>query len=51
MKIKVVASGDKGNCSLIETKSTRLLIDIRITYQIVKKELEKSNLTTDDIHA
>ena len=28
MKIKVLASGSKGNCSLIETKSTRFLIDI-----------------------
>ena len=40
MKIKVLASGSKGNCSLIETKSTRFLIDIGITYQRLKKELE-----------
>ena len=51
MKIKVLASGSKGNCSLIETKSTRFLIDIGITYQRLKKELEKMNLTTDDIDA
>jgi len=49
MKIKVLASGSKGNCSLIETKSARFLIDIGITYQRLKKELEKMNLTTDDI--
>ena len=49
MKIKVLASGSKGNCSLIETTSTRFLIDIGITYQRLKKELEKMNLTTDDI--
>lgn len=51
MKIKVLASGSKGNCSLIETKSTRFLIDIGITYQRLKKELEKMNLTTEDIDA
>ncbi len=51
MKIKVLASGSKGNCSLIETKSTRFLIDIGITYQRLKKELEKMNLNVDDIDA
>lgn len=51
MKIKVLASGSKGNCSLIETKSTRFLIDIGITFQRLKKELEKMKLTIDDIDA
>ena len=37
MKIKVLASGSKGNCSLIETASARFLIDIGITYQRLKK--------------
>ncbi len=49
MKIKVLASGSKGNCSYIETKSARFLIDIGITYQRLKKELEKMNLTIDSI--
>ena len=49
MKIKVLASGSKGNCSLIETASARFLIDIGITYQRLKKELEKMNLNLDDI--
>lgn len=51
MKIKVLASGSKGNCSLIETKSTRFLIDIGITYQRLKKELAKMNLNLIDIDA
>lgn len=51
MKIKVLASGSKGNCSLIETASARFLIDIGITYQRLKKELEKMNLNLDDIDA
>ena len=51
MKIKVLASGSKGNCSLIETASTRFLIDIGITYQRLKRELEKMNLNLDDIDA
>ena len=51
MKIKVLASGSKGNCSLIETASTRFLIDIGITYQRLKRELEKMNLNLIDIDA
>lgn len=51
MKIKVLASGSKGNCSLIETASTRFLIDIGITYQRLKKELAKMNLNLNDIDA
>lgn len=51
MKIKVLASGSKGNCSYIETSSARFLIDIGITYQRLKKELEKMNLTLEDIDA
>ena len=49
MKITVLASGSKGNCSLIETASTRFLIDIGISYQKLKKELAKKNLTIDDL--
>lgn len=51
MKIKVLASGSKGNCSYIETSSARFLIDIGITYQRLKKELEKMNISVDDIDA
>ena len=49
MKIKVLASGSKGNCSYIETASTRFLIDIGITYQRLKQELEKMNLEIKDL--
>ena len=49
MKIKVLASGSKGNCSYIETASARFLIDIGITYQKLKQELEKMNLEINDI--
>ena len=51
MKIKVLASGSKGNCSYVETSSARFLIDIGITYQRLKKELEKMNLSLEDIDA
>ncbi len=51
MKIKVLASGSKGNCSIIETASTSLLIDIGITYQRLTKELEEMNQTIDDLDA
>lgn len=49
MKVKVLASGSKGNCTLIQTNQINILIDIGITYQQLIVELEKINLTPKDI--
>lgn len=51
MKVKVLASGSKGNCTLIQTDMINILIDIGITYQQLIVELEKLNLTPKDISA
>lgn len=48
MKVKVLASGSKGNSTLI-MGSVNILIDIGITYQYLCNELEKINLTPNDI--
>lgn len=49
MKVKVLASGSKGNSTLIQTNQINVLIDIGITYQQLIAELEKINLTPKDI--
>lgn len=51
MKVKVLASGSKGNCTLIKTERLNILIDIGITYQQLASELEKMNLTPKDLTA
>ncbi len=41
MKFSVLASGSKGNCTFIETKGTRVLVDLGTTSLYVEKELKK----------
>lgn len=50
MKIKVLASGSKGNSTLVQINNINLLIDIGINYQYLSSELEKLNLTPKDIN-
>lgn len=49
MKIKVLASGSKGNSTYIETKNKKILIDMGVTYQYLSQELEKINISPKDI--
>lgn len=49
MKVKILASGSKGNCTLVRTDKVNILIDIGITYQYLCSELEKVNLTAKDL--
>ena len=51
MKVQVLASGSKGNCTYIETENTKLLIDAGINYPRLKNELEKINVNPDTIDA
>lgn len=51
MKVKVLASGSKGNSTLIRTDNINILIDMGITYQYLATELEKINLSPKDIKA
>lgn len=50
MKVKVLASGSKGNSTLVQINNINLLIDIGINYQYLSSELEKINLTPQDIN-
>ncbi len=43
MIVKVLSSGSKGNSTYIESGKTKILIDVGITYQRVKAELDAIN--------
>lgn len=47
MKFQTLASGSKGNCSIVITKETKFLIDIGISYLNLKRKLEKENAYID----
>ena len=48
MKIKTIASGSKGNCSIVLCKDTNLIIDMGISFLTLKKTLEENSLSFDD---
>lgn len=50
MKVKVFASGSKGNSTLIICDQTKIIIDIGITYLKLQSHLENNNCTFKDIN-
>lgn len=50
MKIQVLASGSKGNCTYIETTNTKILIDCGISFLRIKNELEKINIEPESLN-
>ena len=51
MKVCVIASGSKGNCCYIETKETKILIDIGLNSLTTERKLLEKNINPDDIEA
>lgn len=51
MKFKVLASGSKGNSSLVQCGNLNILIDVGINYNTLQNELAKVDLTPSDIDA
>lgn len=51
MKISVLTSGSKGNCSYVNCGNSHLLIDIGLTYHQLKYNLECLNIDLDMIDA
>ena len=45
MKIKTIASGSKGNCSIVLNGETKFIIDMGISYLTLKKSLEENSLS------
>ena len=41
MKIRIISSGSKGNCTYVELGTAKILIDIGISFSQVKKSLEQ----------
>ena len=44
MKIKIIASGSKGNSTYIESKNTKILIDAGVNYSRIKHTLDDINV-------
>lgn len=51
MKISVLASGSKGNCTFIEHKETKILIDFGVSCNYVEKQLKDLNTSLKEISA
>lgn len=51
MFFDIIASGSKGNATLVFSHNTIILIDLGITLKRLKEELTKFNKTTNDIDA
>ena len=46
-KLKTIASGSKGNCTIILCGDTNIIIDMGISYLTLKKSLEENSLSLD----
>ena len=51
MKISVLASGSKGNCTLIQTKNTNILIDVGMSNLYIEKKLISLGIDPNSINS
>ena len=51
IKVKTIASGSKGNCTIILCGDTNIIIDMGISYLTLKKSLEDNSLSFDQFSA
>ncbi len=51
MKVQILASGSKGNSTLIETDNAKILIDLGLNYRQIKTRLEQVGVTPFEIDA
>ena len=49
MKIKIIASGSKGNSTFIESNNTRILIDVGVNYSRIKNTLEEIKVDSNTL--
>ena len=49
MLVSVLASGSKGNTTLVQTKKLNILIDAGMNMKYIKERLNEFNLSPDDI--
>ena len=50
MKVQVLASGSKGNCTYIESNNTKILIDTGITFSRLKEMLLKIDVNINSLN-
>jgi len=50
MKIKTIASGSKGNCTVVICENTKLIIDMGISFLTLKKSLEENSLSFEEFN-
>ena len=48
MKVKTIASGSKGNCTIVLCEETNLIFDMGISYLALKRSLEENSLSFSD---
>ncbi len=48
MKLKTIASGSKGNCTILLCEDTNIIIDMGISYLTLKRSLEENSLSFQD---
>ena len=51
MKVKVIASGSKGNCTLVLCNNTKILIDVGVSLPYLKSSLENLSIDVDSLDA
>ena len=51
IKLKTIASGSKGNCSIVLCGDTNIIIDMGISYLTLKRSLEDNSLSFDQFSA
>lgn len=49
MRIKVISSGSKGNCTYLESGNTRILIDVGVNYNFIKSALDEEEIDINTI--
>lgn len=50
MKVQTIASGSKGNCTIVLCNDTKLIIDMGISYLTLKNSLEENSLSFDNFN-
>lgn len=51
LKLTPLFSGSRGNCTLIQSQNTNILLDVGYSYKKLLLALQSKNLTPKDIHA
>ena len=51
MKFKTIASGSKGNCTIVLCNETNIIIDMGISFLTLKKSIEENSLSFDNFSA